>query len=77
MTTTIIRNLKGSEMNYLFEKSKSLNIRHFRLINEVRLYKASAFYDFTINIRHDENVNPTTLFDSELDEKRKFKKTLA
>ena len=75
METTIIKTVKGSTMEKIFNKSKVINVKNYEALNvSDTMYKPSKKYQFEIRIRHAEDTDAEALFQTEIELFEKPKK---
>ncbi len=64
METTILKTVKGSTMEAIFDKSETINVKHYEAIgvNDSN-YDPEEKYKYEIRVRHPENTDANVLFE--------------
>ncbi len=66
METTIIKRVKGSTMEKLFDNPEIINIRYFKAkidFDKIK-YNENSSYFYELKIRHNENEDAEILFEN-------------
>ena len=68
METTLIKQVKGSTMEQIFDNPDNVNVKHYKALSlhDENMYDGAKVYKYEILIRHAEGTNARELFESAL-----------